>query len=91
VTLPRDAASHESMAIEAERTGFEWLDRPFMMTRIWLTLLATCFLAFFAYRIAAVLMFERLGPPPPPAWHEGPEESETVTIHGWGERRPFQA
>jgi len=77
------------MASEEEHTGFEWLDRPFMLTRIWLSLLATFFLAMFAYAMTSILMFHRLGPPPPPAF-DGPEESARVRTHGWGEPRPLQ-
>jgi hypothetical protein len=78
------------MASEDERTGFEWLDRPFMLTRILITLLGTLVLALIAYRIAYVVMFERLVPRPPTRSLDGPEEDEPVRLHGWGERRPLQ-
>jgi len=80
------------MAIEEDRTGFEWLDEPFMMTRIWISVLMTVFLVMFASRITHILMFDRLGPPPPPVRSpDGPEESDTVTTHGcWGERQPLR-
>src|SRR5262245_47403892 len=76
------------MWTEEARTGFEWLDEPFMLTRIWISLLMTVFLVMFAGRIIHVLMFDRLVPPPPPR-SEGAEEAERVITHCWGERRPL--
>jgi hypothetical protein len=79
------------MASAEEPTGFEWLDRPFMLTRIWLTLVATLLLAFTGYQTIYILMFVRLGPPPPPRISEGGEETERVRPTScWGERQPLQ-
>jgi hypothetical protein len=79
------------MASEEEPTGFEWLDRPFMLTRVWLTLLATFLLVFLAYQMIYLLMFVRLGPPTPPRISEAGEEAEPVRpSRCWGERRPLR-
>jgi hypothetical protein len=79
------------MANEEESTGFEWLDRPFMMTRIWVTLLATVVLTGLAYQLVTILMFDRLVPRPPLRSSDGPEEMEKVRpTCCWEERHPLR-
>lgn len=79
------------MASGDEPTGFEWLDRPFMLTRIWVTLLATFVLVLLAYQMISILMFVRLGPPPPPRITDGGEETDPVKPTSCGpERKPIQ-
>jgi len=68
------------MAIEEERTGFEWLDRPFMMTRIWLSLLGTFFFGLLAYEMVYTVMFSRLTTSAPRMISGPEEEAEIRTV-----------
>ena len=45
------------MAKDEEPTGFEWLDRPFMMTRILVTLIPISFFALSAHHLITTLIY----------------------------------
>src|SRR3954470_9964893 len=79
------------MAVEEERTGFEWMDTPFILTRT----LATLFGGWLLILLfgATLIAVESLLPPraPDPASSSGAEgEMEVHHSSCCWERRPFR-
>jgi|SRR5579859_1461028 len=90
---PRPPASHVMMVRREVRTGFEWLDTPFLLTRTLCTLWGACMaiLFFSAFLSAVDEAWRHLVPAPAPAPDPGGAGEEEIHVRSscGMERSPF--